>query len=290
MRVTVTSLREMKQRGEPITVLTAYDAPTARVLDEAGVEVILVGDSVGNVVLGYENTLPVTMDEMVHHTAAVVRGTKNAFVVFDMPFLSYQASLEDAVRNAGRAIKETGCHGVKLEGGGAQNARITEALVRTGIPVMGHLGLTPQSVHQLGGFKVQGKALAAARRMVAEAIELEKAGAFSIVLECVPWRLAQAVTERLQVPTIGIGAGPRCDGQVLVTHDMLNLSGRTPPKFVRVYADLQRTMKTAVKKYITEVRSGTFPADEHSFSMPEGVIESLPKGAGGNRRTAAKKR
>ena len=227
-RVTTATLLEMKARGEKITMLTAYDYPTACLLDEAGIDMLLVGDSVGNVVLGYEDTLPVTMDEMIHHTRAVARGARRAMVVGDMPFLSYQASLPEAVLNAGRFLKEGGAQAVKLEGG-SERANVVRALVETGIPVMGHLGLTPQSVHQLGGFRVQGKDEAAARRLLDSALALEEAGIFSLVLEAIPAELAAQVTSRLQVPTIGIGAGPDCDGQVLVVHDMLGLSGARCP-------------------------------------------------------------
>ena len=282
MRVTITQLREMKQRGERIAMLTAYDFPFSRIIDEAGIDIILVGDSLGNVVLGYENTLPVTMEEMLHHTRAVVRGTQRALVVFDMPFLSYQVSLEDAIRNAGRAIKETGCHGVKLEGSGDYVVKIVSTFVRMGIPVMAHLGLTPQSVHQLGGFKVQGRALQQARQMIDDALQLQAAGAFSLVLECVPWQLARIITERLEMPTIGIGAGKYCDGQVLVLHDMFNISMRTPPKFVKVYADIRKYMHNGTKKFMQEVKTGVFPTDEHSFSIPEAVIRRLQKN--GNKR------
>lgn len=286
MRVTVTNLREMKQRGEPITELTAYDFQFARILDDAGVDILLVGDSAGNVMLGYENTLPVTMDEMIILTRAVVRATRRAFVIFDMPFLSYQTSVEDAVRNAGRAVKETGCQAVKLEGGGDQAVNVTRRLVETGIPVQAHLGLTPQSVHQLGGFKVQGKEGRAARAMLDEALRMQDAGAFSLVLECVPSKLANILTERLDIPTIGIGAGAGCDGQVLVVHDMLNMSGRKPPKFVKVYADIEGSMKRAVKKYVKEVRDGSFPKEEHTFKISDDVVRRLQKTAKKKKRSS----
>lgn len=274
-RISVTDLREMKRRGEPITVLTAYDFQFARILDGAGVDAILVGDSLGNVMLGYENTLPVTMEEMIHHTRAVTRAVSRAFVLFDMPFMSYQVSVGDGLRNGGRAMKETGCQGVKLEGGGAHAAEVTRALVTAGIPVMGHLGLTPQSVNQLGGFKVQGKDLHVARAMIEDALRLQDAGAFSLVLEAVPTKLAELITKKLDIPTIGIGAGNVCDGQVLVVHDMFNMSGRKPPKFVRVYADIEQAMSRAVRSYAADVKKRAFPAEEHSFKLPDEVVRRI---------------
>ena len=267
-RVTTATLMEMKARGEKMAMLTAYDFPTASLLDEAGVEMLLVGDSVGNVVLGYENTLPVTMDEMIHHTKAVARGARQAMVVGDMPFLSYQTSLPEAVHNGGRFLKEGGAQAVKLEGG-RERADVVRALVETGIPVMGHIGLTPQSVHQLGGFRVQGRDDTAARRLLQDAITLEEAGVFALVLEAVPAALAIQVTSRLQVPTIGIGAGPDCDGQVLVVHDMLGLSMRKTPKFVKLYASLGDTIRQAARAYREEVKSGVFPGPEHCYATPK---------------------
>jgi len=267
-RVTTATLMEMKTRGEKMTMLTAYDYPTAILLDEAGIDMLLVGDSVGNVVLGYEDTLPVTMDEMIHHTRAVARGTRRAMVVGDMPFLSYQASLPEAVLNAGRFLKEGGAQAVKLEGG-RERADVVRALVETGIPVIGHLGLTPQSVHQLGGFRVQGKDEAAARRLLDNALALEEAGIFALVLEAVPAALAAQVTSRLQVPTIGIGAGKSCDGQVLVVHDMLGLSARRVPKFVKQYASLGDIIKEAARAYQADVKKGDFPAPEHCYDAPK---------------------
>lgn len=264
-RVTTATLMEMKARGEKMTMLTAYDYPTAVLLDEAGIDMLLVGDSVGNVVLGYEDTLPVTMDEMIHHTRAVARGTRRAMVVGDMPFLSYQVSLPEAVLNAGRFLKEGGAQAVKLEGG-SERVSVVRALVETGIPVMGHLGLTPQSVHQLGGFRVQGKDEAAARRLLDSALALEEAGAFALVLEAVPAALAAQVTDRLQVPIIGIGAGPDCDGQVLVVHDMLGLSACRVPKFVKQYASLGDIVKQAAQAYQADVKGGSFPAPEHCYA------------------------
>jgi 3-methyl-2-oxobutanoate hydroxymethyltransferase len=267
-RVTTAALMEMKARGEKITMLTAYDYPTACLLDEAGIDMLLVGDSLGNVVLGYEDTLPVTMDEMIHHTRAVSRGARRAMVVGDMPFMSYQISLSDALLNAGRFLKEGGAQAVKLEGG-SERTDVVRALVETGIPVVGHLGLTPQSVHQLGGFRMQGRDEAAARRLIEDALALEAAGIFALVLECVPAQLAAQVTDRLQVPTIGIGAGPGCDGQVLVIHDMLGLAVRRVPKFVRQYASLGSIIKDAARAYQEDVRRGRFPASEHCYAAPK---------------------
>ncbi|MCX7817310.1 MAG: 3-methyl-2-oxobutanoate hydroxymethyltransferase [Syntrophales bacterium] len=263
-RVTTATVREMKRKGEKITMLTAYDYPTAVVLDEAGIDILLVGDSLAMVVLGYDSTLPVTMDEMIHHTKAVVRGTKRAMVVGDMPFMSYQASVEDAVRNAGRFLQEGGAQAVKLEGG-REVAETVLKITQAGIPVMAHLGLTPQSVHQLGGYKVQGKEEKVAKKIMEDAKILEEAGAFSLVLECVPKGLAEEITKNIGIPTIGIGAGVHCDGQVLVVHDMLGLFERFTPKFVKKYANLNIQIKEAVKTYIDEVKRGTFPDDAHSF-------------------------
>ncbi|NPV28701.1 MAG: 3-methyl-2-oxobutanoate hydroxymethyltransferase [Firmicutes bacterium] len=265
-RVTTATLQEMKAKGEKITLLTAYDYPTARLLDEAGIDILLVGDSVGNVILGYENTLAVTMDEIIHHTRAVARGARRAFVVGDMPFLSYQVSIAEAIRNGGRFLQEGGAQGVKLEGG-RERAETVRALVETGIPVMGHLGLTPQSVHQLGGYRVQGRTEEAARRLIEDALILEEAGIFALVLECVPAKVAAEVTSRLRVPTLGIGAGPACDGQVLVTHDLLGLTGRKVPKFVKQYANLCEQITAAIRDFQAEVREGKFPGPEHCYDF-----------------------
>ena len=275
MKVTVNTLREMKENDEKITMLTAYDYQFARILDDAGVDTMLVGDSLGNVMLGYANTLPVTMDEMIHHTKAVARAVKRAFVIFDMPFMSYQVCVEDALFNAGRAMKETGAECVKLEGGGPLAAEATAAIVEAGIPVCAHLGLTPQSVNTMGGFVVQGKALDKAREIIAHAEMLQAAGACMLVLEAVPWKLAQLLTERLSIPTIGIGAGPHCDGQVLVVHDMFNMSGRVPPKFAKVFADVEKAMAAGVKQYITEVKGASFPDASHSFVIDDAIIDQL---------------
>ncbi len=263
-RVTTAVVREMKTRGEKIAVLTAYDYPTAYLLDQSGMDVLLVGDSLGMVVLGYASTLPVTMEEMIHHTKAVCRGVERAMVVADMPFMSYQVSVESALHNAGRFLKETDAQAVKLEGGRGV-AEMTRRMTVSGIPVMGHLGLTPQSVQQFGGFKVQGRGDEAAQRILEDARILEEAGAFSVVLEAMPAGLAGEITRSLGIPTIGIGAGADCDGQVLVTNDMLGTYERFTPRFVKKYANLSAPMGEAFKQYVDEVKSGIFPGKEHSF-------------------------
>ncbi|MEW5761873.1 MAG: 3-methyl-2-oxobutanoate hydroxymethyltransferase [Bacillota bacterium] len=273
-RVTTASFRQAKREGRRLTVLTAYDFPLARLVDAAGIDAILVGDSVGNAVLGYENTLPVTMEEMLHHVKAVARGAKRAMVVADMPFLSYQVSREEALRNAGRFLKEGGAQAVKLEGG-QEVADTVAALVAAGIPVMGHIGLTPQAVHQLGGYRVQGKDLAAAQKLVGDARALAAAGAFAVVLECVPAPLARHITERVEVPTIGIGAGPDCDGQVLVIHDLLGLHEGPVPRFVKQYATLHAQIAAALARYREEVLQGTFPGEAHSYGMPAEVLAEI---------------
>lgn len=262
--VTIHTLQNMKQRGEKITVLTAYDATFARLLDETDVDVLLVGDSLGMVIQGQNTTLPVTLDEVIYHVRAVARGTQRAQVVGDMPFMSYQASIDDGVRNAGRMIQEGGAHAVKLEGG-AQHAELVAKLVRIGIPVMGHIGLTPQSFHQLGGFKVQGRGPGAAETLVADAQALQDAGAYSIVLEGIPSEIAQRITATLQVPTIGIGAGAECDGQVLVIYDLLGMDDEFKPKFVRRYENFALRIRTAVRTYCDDVRHGAFPNASESF-------------------------
>ena len=267
-KITTQDLRVKKQRGERITMLTAYDYATALALDQAGIDTILVGDSLGMVVLGYENTLPVTMEDMLHHCKAVARGARRAFLIGDMPFMSYQVSVEKAVENAGRFLQEAGMDAVKLEGG-RERLDAIRAIVSTGIPVMGHLGLTPQSVHQLGGFRPQGKSAAAGKRLLEDALLLQEAGCFGIVLESVPARLAALISQRLQIPTIGIGAGPSCDGQVLVTPDLLGLFERFTPKFVKKYADLRRETLDAFSAYIDEVSRGVFPSEEHTVEMPD---------------------
>lgn len=254
----------MKVEGEKITVLTAYDYPFARLMDQAGIDVILVGDSVGTVVSGYDTTLPVTMDEMIYHTRAVVRGASGALVVADMPFLSYQIELSEARRNAGRLIKEGGAQAVKLEGG-EPVAETIRAIVDMDIPVVGHIGLTPQSVHRMGGYRVQGKQEEQARRLLQDARAVEAAGAFALVLEGIPAALAREITASVTIPTIGIGAGIHCDGQVLVIHDILGLCEKYSPKFVKKFADVSGTIRQGIEDYIREVKEGTFPGDEHSF-------------------------
>ncbi len=263
-KVTVPDVLKAKEEKRPLCMLTAYDYSTALIVDEAGVDIILVGDSLGNVILGYDNTLPVTMQEMLHHTAAVARGVKRAMVVGDMPFMSYQVSPEEARRNAGRFIQEAGAEAVKLEGGEGI-ADLVASMTSVGIPVMGHVGLTPQSIHAFGGFRVQGREEGSAGEILRGAKALEEAGAFAVVLEGVPADLAARVTGSLSIPTIGIGAGPDCDGQVLVLHDILGLYRGFRPKFVKIYAELGEKMEEAVKSYIREVREGSFPGEEHSF-------------------------
>lgn len=267
-KVTTLTFRQKKERGEPITMLTAYDYPTSLAMDKAGVDAILVGDSLAMVVLGYENTLPVTMDEMLHHSRAVARGAKSSLLVGDMPFMSYQVSIEEAVRNAGRFLQQGGMDAVKLEGG-RERADAVRAIVGAGIPVMGHIGLTPQSVNQLGGFRAQGKTASAAKRLLEDAKILEDAGAFSLVLESVPARLAEVISKQISIPTIGIGAGAGCDGQVLVTHDLLGLFERFTPKFVKKYANLHEAMQKAFADYIDDVETKRFPAVEHTVEMSD---------------------
>jgi 3-methyl-2-oxobutanoate hydroxymethyltransferase len=275
-KVTTRTFHEKKERGEPITMLTAYDYPTALAMDQAGVDSILVGDSLGMVVLGYENTLPVTMEEMLHHCRAVSRGANLALLIGDMPFMSYQVSVEEAVRNAGRFLQQGNMDAVKLEGG-RERIEAVRAITGAGIPVMGHLGLTPQSVHQLGGFRAQGKTAVAAKRLLEDALLLEEAGCFGIVLESVPARLAELVSQRLHIPTIGIGAGVDCDGQVLVTHDLLGLFDRFTPKFVKQYADFHTAMQNAFAGYLEDVNAKTFPEEEHSVDMAEEEWQALLK-------------
>jgi len=265
-KVTTLALRQKKERGEPIAMLTAYDYPTAMAMDKAGIDAILVGDSLAMVVLGYETTLPVTMDEMLHHARAVARGAKSALLIGDMPFMSYQISAQEALRNAGRFLQEAGMDAVKLEGG-RERADAVKAIVEAGIPVMAHIGLTPQSIHQLGGFRAQGKSAAAGKRLLEDAKILEDAGAFSLVLESVPARLAEFISKQISIPTIGIGAGAGCDGQVLVTHDLLGLFERFTPKFVKQYAKLHETMNAAFTEYMDDVKSKQFPAAEHTVEM-----------------------
>ncbi len=281
-KVTALSFRQKKERGEVITMLTAYDYPTALALDQAGIDSILVGDSLGMVVLGYQNTIPVTMEDILHHCRAVARGAKAALLIGDLPFMSYQASIEEAVRNAGRLLQQGNMEAVKLEGG-RERVEAVRAIVAAGIPVMGHLGLTPQSVNRLGGFRPQARNAAAARRLLEDALLLEEAGCFAVVLESVPGRLAEEISRRLSIPTIGIGAGAGCDGQVLVVHDLLGMFDRFTPKFVKQYAHLNAEMQRAFGEYIADVTARRFPSGEHTVEMPEEEWEAFNQ-AGGNRK------
>ena len=273
-RLPITELKVMKQRGDKIPMLTAYDYPTARLIEQAGVPIILVGDSLGMVVLGYDSTVPVTMEEIIHHTKAVVRGTERAIVVADMPFGSYQVSVEDALRNAARLLKETGATAVKLEGG-QEVAETVRRLIAAGIPVMAHLGLTPQSVNQLGGYRLQGKTPAAAVKLLHDAKALEDAGAFAVVLETIPARVAECVTSRLEVPTIGIGAGPFCDGQVQVLHDFLGIFQDFVPRHAKQFAQVGATIRDAVATYVSDVQANRFPTAKESFGMKQEAPEEL---------------
>lgn len=275
-KVTIIDLQNKKHEGKKITMLTAYDYPMARIIDDAGIDSILVGDSLGMVVLGYESTVPVTMDEMIHHAKAVRRGTKYAFLIGDMPFMSYQISNEEAVRNAGRFMKEAGCDAVKLEGGN-DALDVTMAIVSAGIPVLGHLGLTPQTASKLGGFKVQGKDADGAYKILEQAIKLERAGCFGVVLECIPDKVAKLITSKVSIPTISCGAGPHCDGQVLVTYDMVGLFDRFVPKFVKQYVKLSSLITDGVKKYKDEVEKGLFPDAAHCFTIKDEEIRKMRK-------------
>lgn len=274
MRVTIRDLSRMKRNGGKIPMITAYDYTSAQLVERAGIPLILVGDSLGQVVLGYDSTVPVTMDEMVHHIRTVVRGTQRAHVVGDLPFLSYHADIPEAIRNAGRLLKEGGAQSVKLEGGRSQ-AETVSRIVESGIPVMGHIGLTPQAVNQLGGYRVQGRSLKEAVRLMEDARALEEAGAYAIVLECVPAQLAGMITERVGVPTIGIGAGAGCDGQVQVFHDIMGLYQDFVPKHARQYAQLGQTIVEATQNYVREVEHEQFPDDSESFKLSESVLEAL---------------
>ena len=274
MTNTITTFKEQKLKGDKITMLTAYDYSTAKLMDNAGINGILIGDSLGMTMLGYEDTLSVTMEDMIHHTACVARGAKNALVVADMPFMSYQVSVEEAVRNAGRLMKEGRAQAVKLEGGASVCKQI-KAITEASIPVMAHLGLTPQYVNAFGGFKVQGKSLEAARTLIEDAKRVEEAGAFSVVLECVPAALAKIITETISIPTIGIGAGAGCDGQILVYQDMLGMYSDFTPKFVKKFANVGQVMTQAFADYIKETKEGTFPTVEQSFKIDEEIIEKL---------------
>ncbi len=276
MRVTINKIKEMKQKGDKITMLTAYDYSTAKVVDEVGIPLILVGDSLGMVVLGYESTIPVTMTEMIHHTKAVVRGTTKSMIIGDMPFMTYHISTEDALRNAARFIQEGGAQAVKLEGGVSVADKV-RIIVNSGIPVMGHIGLTPQSIHQFGGFKVQGKTPAAATQLLRDAQALEEAGAFAVVLETVPAELAKLITQQIKIPTIGIGAGVECDGQVQVINDILGSFTDFIPKHAKQYVKLAELIRQAVIDYDNEVKTGNFPTKQNSFFMDESILSELTK-------------
>jgi 3-methyl-2-oxobutanoate hydroxymethyltransferase len=275
-RVTAPSIIARKNNGEKIVALTAYDYSFARIVDTTGIDILLVGDSLGMVCLGYENTLPVTMEDMIAHTRSVKRGNTQALLVSDLPFMSYQISIEQAVSNAGRLMQEGLADAVKLEGGTSEAEKVS-AIVRAGIPVMGHIGLTPQSVHQMGGYSVQGKHYSSARKIKEDAKALQKAGAFSIVLEGIPGALAEEITKEIKIPTIGIGAGPNCDGQILVLHDLLGLNLDFRPKFVKQYANLGEQIQSAVQNYISEVQSGAFPGTEHTYNKKETSIRKIEK-------------
>ncbi len=274
MRITINQIKEMKQKGEKISMLTAYDYSTAKIIDEAGIPLILVGDSLGMVVLGYESTIPVTMEDMLHHTKAVVRGTKQALVVGDLPFMTYHVSIEDALRNAARFIQEADAQAVKLEGGVTVAEKIRR-IVDCGIPVMGHIGLTPQSIHQFGGFKVQGKTSEAASRLLEDARAVDEAGAFAVVLETVPAPLAKLITDEISIPTIGIGAGIGCDGQIQVINDILGSFTDFVPRHAKQYAKLADIIRNAVTEYSNEVKAGSFPTDKQSSSMDESILAEL---------------
>lgn len=274
MKKTVSTLQQAKENGQKITMLTAYDYSTAKLMDEAGIDMILIGDSLGNVILGYEDTISVTMEDMIHHGAAVSRGVKETMVVVDMPFMSYQISVEEAVTNAGRLMKEGRANAVKLEGGKSVCPQI-KAITQAGIPVVAHLGLTPQSINALGGYKVQGKSEDAAKKLLEDALAVQEAGAFALVLECVPTKLASLITKKLTIPTIGIGAGNECDGQVLVYQDMLGMFSDYVPKFVKQFAQVGEIMKKAFSDYKEEVASGAFPAEKNSYKIDDEVIDKL---------------
>jgi 3-methyl-2-oxobutanoate hydroxymethyltransferase len=274
MRININQIKEMKQKGEKIAMLTAYDYSMARIVDDAGIPLVLVGDSLGMVMLGYDSTVPVTMEEMLHHTRAVVRGTKKALVVADMPFMTYQISVEEAMRNAGRFMQEAGAQAVKLEGGVTVADRI-KRITDAGVPVMGHIGLTPQSINQFGGYRIQGKTPEAARKLLDDALAVEWAGAFAVVLETVPTALAKLISQRISIPTIGIGAGAGCDGQVQVINDMLGSYSDFVPKHAKQYVKLTDIIKNAVTEYQNEVKAGSFPTEKHSFTMDESNLTDL---------------
>jgi 3-methyl-2-oxobutanoate hydroxymethyltransferase len=274
MRLTIKDLQDMKARGEKIPMMTAYDYTSGKLLEQAGIPLMLVGDSLGMVVLGYDSTVPVTMGDMLHHIKTVVRGTEKAHIVGDLPFMSYHAEVSEAIRNAGRILKEGGAQSIKLEGG-QEMAETVNRIVKSGIPVMGHVGLTPQSVNQLGGYRVQGKTISDAIRLMEDTRALEEAGAYAVVLECVPAALAQMITDRLSIPTIGIGAGAGCDGQVQVLHDFLGLFTDFLPKHARRYANLAETIRDAASQYISDVHLGKFPTDKESYKMSQSVLDEL---------------
>lgn len=284
-RKTVADIKEMKQRGEKIAMLTAYDYPSARIAEAAGVDMILVGDSLGMVVLGYDSTVPVTIEDMLHHSRAVARGSQKALIVTDLPFMSYQTSIEDAMRNAGRLLQEGNCQAVKLEGG-VHMAETVRRLTQIGIPVVGHIGLTPQSVNQLSGYKLQGRTPEAAERLIEDAVALQQAGAFAIVLETIPAQLGEVISNRLRIPTIGIGAGAGCDGQVQVWHDLLTYSADGEagymPRHVGRYANVGELMVDAIARYVAEVREGSFPTKEQSFQMPKAALKDLAESRSGS--------
>jgi len=274
-KITIPSLQAKKEKKEKIVALTAYDFPTAKIVDECDLDIILVGDSLGMVVLGYDNTIPVTMDEMIHHTKAVSRATRKALVVGDMPYFSFHLSVEESIYNASRFLKEAGTEAVKVEGASRKRLELIKAMVEAEIPVMGHVGLTPQSIHHLGQFSVRGKDVDEAKKIITDALNLEKAGIFSLILECVPLEVARIITERLKVPTIGIGAGPWCDGQILVFHDLVGFSNGFLPKFVKKYAELNEIISQAVKGYRNDVERGNFPDDSHSYHLKSEVSKKL---------------
>jgi len=277
-KITIPSLKEKKKRGEKIIALTAYDFPTAKIVDEEGVDLILIGDSLGMVVLGYENTIPVTMDEMIHHTKAVARASRRALLVGDMPYFSFHLSVEKSICNASRFLKEAGAKAVKIEGATKKRLKLVESLVEAEIPVMGHIGLTPQSINRLGQFRVRGKTIEEAKKIIMNAQDLEKAGAFSLVLECIPAELARIITEKINIPTIGIGAGPYCDGQILVFHDLVGYSNGYFPKFVKKYANLHEIISGAVREYINDVRKKGYPDDRHSYHLKsDKILDELLK-------------
>jgi 3-methyl-2-oxobutanoate hydroxymethyltransferase len=274
-KVTIPSLQAKKEKNEKIVAITAYDFPVAKIVDASGIDLILVGDSLGMVVLGYENTIPVSMEEMIHHTKPVVRAAKRALVVGDMPYFSFHLSDEESVYNASLFLKEAGAHAVKIEGASKKRLKLIEALIEAEIPVMGHVGLTPQSIHHFGQFKVKGKDVDEAGKIIQDALNLENAGVFSVVLECIPMELARLITEKLTVPTIGIGAGPYCDGQILVFHDLVGYSNGYLPKFVKKYADIHELINRAVQEYMDDVKKGKFPDDDHSYHLKPELLQKI---------------